>query len=58
MVLKGIECDLQLLNGKVDELAHFAEEQDGEQVKMKLKQIVPEYDSKAGAGHPPSSRKV
>ena len=56
MVLKGIECDLQLLNGKVDELAHFAEEQDGEQVKMKLKQIVPEYDSKAGAGHPPSSR--
>jgi len=55
MVLKGIECDLQLLNGKVDELAHFAEEQDGEQVKMKLKQIVPEYDSKAGAGHPPSS---
>ena len=56
MVLKGIECDLELLNGKVDELAHFAEEQDGEQVKMKLKQIVPEYDSMAGAGHPPSSR--
>jgi len=46
------------LNGKVDELAHFAEEQDGEQVKMKLKQIVSEYDSKAGAGHPPPSRKV
>jgi len=45
MVLKGIECDLQLLNGKIDELAHFAEEQDGEQVKMKLKQIVPEYDT-------------
>jgi FlaA1/EpsC-like NDP-sugar epimerase len=56
MVLRGIECDLQLLNGKVDELAHFAEEQDGEQVKMKLKQIVPEYDSKAGAGHLPSSQ--
>ncbi len=56
MVLKGIECDLQLLNGKVDELAQFAEEQDGAQVKMKLKQIIPEYDSKAGAGHPPSSR--
>jgi hypothetical protein len=56
MVLKGIECDLQLLNGKIDELVHFAEEQDGEQVKMKLKQIVPEYDSMAGAGHPPSSR--
>ena len=56
MVLKGMECDLQLLNGKIDELAHFAEEQDGEQVKMKLKQIVPEYDSKEGAGHLPSSR--
>jgi FlaA1/EpsC-like NDP-sugar epimerase len=56
MVLKGVECDLQLLNGKVDELAHLAEEQDGEQVKIKLRQIVPEYDSKAGAGHPPSFR--
>ena len=56
MVLKGIECDLELLNGKIDDLAHFAVEQDGEQVKMKLKQILPEYDSKAGAGHPPPSR--
>jgi FlaA1/EpsC-like NDP-sugar epimerase len=55
MVLKGIECDLELLNGKIDDLAHFAVEQDGEQVKMKLKQILPEYDLKAGAGHPPSS---
>ncbi len=44
MVLKGIECDLQLLNGKIDELTHFAEEQDGEQVKLKLKQVVPEYE--------------
>jgi FlaA1/EpsC-like NDP-sugar epimerase len=56
MVLKGMECDLELLNGKIDELGYFAEEQDGEQIKMKLKQIVPEYDSKAGEGHPPSSR--
>jgi FlaA1/EpsC-like NDP-sugar epimerase len=51
MVLKGIECDLELLNGKIDGLAHLAEEQDGEKVKMKLREIVPEYDSKAGAGH-------
>jgi FlaA1/EpsC-like NDP-sugar epimerase len=43
MVLKGIECDLELLNGKIDELAHLAEEQDGGKVKMKLKEIVPEY---------------
>ena len=45
MVLKGIECDSALLDGKIDELVHFAEEQDGEQVKRKLKQIVPEYKS-------------
>ncbi len=37
MVLKGIECDLQLLNGKIDELVHLAEEQDGGKVKMKLR---------------------
>jgi FlaA1/EpsC-like NDP-sugar epimerase len=58
MVLKGIECDLQRLNGKVDELAHLAGEQLGDKIKSKLKEIVPEYDSEAGAGHPPSSRKV
>ena len=56
MVLKGIECDLQLLNGKVDELAYLAGEQIGDKIKSKLKEIVPEYDSKAGAGHPPPSR--
>ena len=43
MVLKGIECDLQLLNSKIDELTHFTEEQDGEQVKRKLKEVVPDY---------------
>jgi len=43
MVLKGIECDLQLLNGKIDGLARLAEEQDGEKVKIKLREIVPEY---------------
>ena len=46
MVLKGIECDLELLNGKIDELASLAKEQDGEKVIMKLREIVPEY--KAG----------
>jgi FlaA1/EpsC-like NDP-sugar epimerase len=58
MVLKGIECELQLINGKIDELTHLAGEQMGDRIKSKLKEIVPEYDSKAGAGHPPSSRKV
>ena len=43
MVLKGIECDFQLLNGKIDGLARLAEEQDGEKVIIKLKEIVPEY---------------
>ena len=45
MVLKGIECDLQRLNGKVDELAHLAGEQMGDQIKSKLKEIVPEYNA-------------
>ena len=43
MVLKGIECNLELLNGKIDKLVHLAAEQDGEKVKLKLKEIVPEY---------------
>jgi FlaA1/EpsC-like NDP-sugar epimerase len=45
MVLKGIECDLALLNGKVDELVRLAREQDGAKVKLKLREIVPEYKS-------------
>jgi FlaA1/EpsC-like NDP-sugar epimerase len=45
MVLKGIDCDLELLNGKIDELAHIAEEQDSKKAKSKLKEIVPEYVS-------------
>jgi len=45
MVLKGIECDLALLNGKIDELVQFAEEQDGVKIKLKLKEIVPEYNA-------------
>ena len=43
MVLKGTERDSALLDGKIDELVLLAEEQNGEQVKLKLKQIVPEY---------------
>ena len=56
MVLKGVDCDLQLLNGKVDELVNFALEQNEEKVKLNLKEIVPEYDSKTGTGHPRSFR--
>jgi FlaA1/EpsC-like NDP-sugar epimerase len=43
MVLKGIECDLQLLNGKIDGLAVCATAQDGEKIKLKLKEIIPDY---------------
>ena len=43
MVLKGVECDLALLNGKIDELVDLAQEQLGDKIKSKLKEIVPEY---------------
>jgi FlaA1/EpsC-like NDP-sugar epimerase len=43
MVLKGITCDLKLLNGKVDELALLAEKQMADKIKSKLMEIVPEY---------------
>ena len=46
MVLKGIECDLQLLNGKVEELAHLSVQQAGDEIKFRLQQVVPEYNSK------------
>ena len=43
MVLKGVDCDLQFLNGKIDELSQFARHQAGKMIKLKLKEIVPEY---------------
>ena len=43
MVLKGIECDLELLNVKIDELADLAQDQNADGIKAKLRQIIPEY---------------
>lgn len=43
MVLKGLECNLQMLNGNINELAMLAEEQNAEKIKAKLQEIVPEY---------------
>jgi FlaA1/EpsC-like NDP-sugar epimerase len=43
MVLKGIDCDLNILNGKIDELTVLAKNQMGDQIKQRLKEIVPEY---------------
>jgi len=44
MVLRGKECNIDLLNGGIDELARLAYEQDAEQIIDKLKEIVPEYE--------------
>jgi FlaA1/EpsC-like NDP-sugar epimerase len=43
MVLKGTECDLIKLNGKIDELTDLAKDQIGDEIKQRLKEIVPEY---------------
>jgi FlaA1/EpsC-like NDP-sugar epimerase len=43
MVLKGVECDLTILDGHIGGLIRFAEIQDGNKIKMKLKEIVPDY---------------
>lgn len=42
-VLKGDTCDLNWLNGKIEELVKLANEQDAGGIKSKLKEIVPEY---------------
>jgi len=43
VMLKGLECNLQLLNGNINQLAQSAEEQNKEKIIAKLKEIVPEY---------------
>jgi len=43
MVLKGSECNLQKLNGKIDELVDLADNQDSFKIKAKLNEIVSEY---------------
>ena len=43
MVLGGQVCDQDFLNGAMDDLADLAVDQDGEGIKMKLKEVIPEY---------------
>ncbi|MDL1967009.1 MAG: polysaccharide biosynthesis protein [Deltaproteobacteria bacterium] len=43
MVLKGMECNLHVLNGQIDELATLAANQDEKRIKEKLQEIVSEY---------------
>jgi FlaA1/EpsC-like NDP-sugar epimerase len=43
MVLRGRECNLDVLNGEIDELLRLSREQDAEKIKESLKEIVSEY---------------
>jgi len=43
MVLKGMDCNLPILNGKIDDLIQISMTQEANNIKAKLKEIVPEY---------------
>jgi len=43
MVVKGIDCNLELLDGNIGSLKKSANDQDRERIIAKLKEIVPEY---------------
>ena len=44
MVLKGMNCNLPMLNGKIDDLIQISMTQEAEKIKEKIKEIVPEYN--------------
>jgi FlaA1/EpsC-like NDP-sugar epimerase len=44
MVLEGTTHNAQLLNGKIHELVTLARNQDSGKIRMKLREIVPEYE--------------
>lgn len=43
MVVQGPICDIESINGKVDQLLELAAKQDGEEIKRTLKELLPEY---------------
>ena len=43
MVLKGMDCNLQILNGNIHKLIQIARQQKIEKIKGKLQEMVPEY---------------
>ncbi|PLX53604.1 MAG: polysaccharide biosynthesis protein, partial [Desulfobacteraceae bacterium] len=43
MVLKGMDCNLQILNGNIHNLIQIASDQKIEKIKAKLQEMVPEY---------------
>jgi FlaA1/EpsC-like NDP-sugar epimerase len=45
MVLKGMDCNLQILNGNINSLIQIAKDHKIETIKGKLQEIVPEYRS-------------
>jgi FlaA1/EpsC-like NDP-sugar epimerase len=47
MVLQGLPCDIDVLNGEADRLFKLAVEQDGEGIKRELKTVLPEYRTTA-----------
>jgi hypothetical protein len=42
-MLRGAACDLDLLNGLIQELALLTRMQDGPGIRKKLREMVPEY---------------
>jgi FlaA1/EpsC-like NDP-sugar epimerase len=46
LALRGQEINQKLLNGKIDELLALSKDQDFENIKLKIKEIVPEYRPK------------
>ena len=44
MVLRGADCNVEILNGKIDELAVLAYDQESQKIKATLREIVPEYE--------------
>ena len=43
LVIKGIKRNPEILNAEIDQLVRLAKEQNQENIKTKLKKIVPEY---------------
>jgi FlaA1/EpsC-like NDP-sugar epimerase len=43
MVLKGQACEIEKLNGSIDEIMELVAKEDGEGIKRKLREVLPEY---------------
>jgi len=48
LVLKGRECNMDLLNSGIDELARLAYEQNAVKIREKLQEMVPDYEPLGG----------